>query len=132
MVVFSENVIGHFRGVILVWRCTLLISALAIRCHACKLPNLGFLGSRLLCFAHRPWSCPTKNRTHDWASTLSSMSPPCLLGAFLPAMVINNIPILVVVVYHFQISRCLHMFDTIHQVVPFPSHSQEPEFHMLS
>ena len=33
---------GHYHGVVLVRRSTLLISALAIRCHACKLSNLGF------------------------------------------------------------------------------------------
>ena len=47
-----EHRFGHFRGVIPVQRCRLLINALALRHRDCKLSNLGFLGSTSLHYAH--------------------------------------------------------------------------------
>ena len=60
------------------------------------------------------------NHGHGQQKTERTIGPahchPRLLHAYwvhsCTVMGINNIPIWVVVVYHFWISKCLHMFDT--------------------
>ena len=111
-----ERHFGCFHGVILVQRHTLLINALAIRHRDCKLSNLDFF-KEILHIDHG----------HGQQKTEHTIGPahchPCLLHAYwvhsCTIMIFNDIPILVVVLYHFWISKCLHMFDTIHQVVSF-------------